>query len=129
MTDTQFYLYAGGLAISGIILLALAAIGLGQQRGTRIVTALLGAAFTGYGGYLLLFFKGGEVRVFYLAFLLPVLLIINAVRTYRAQQAQSSQEDQNAAVPPAESDRPTQEATGGSSESVGSSDSSGGSSD
>lgn len=89
MSDTQFYLYAGLLAVSGLLLLGLAATGFGQSTGTRVLNILFGLGFTGYGGYLLLFFEGDEVRVFYYAFVVPVLMVVQAVRAYRARQNQA----------------------------------------
>lgn len=89
MSDTQFYLYAGLLAVSGLLLLALAATGFGQSTGARVLNVLFGLGFTGYGGYLLLFFEGSEVRVFYYAFIVPVFMVVQAVRAYLARRNQA----------------------------------------
>jgi hypothetical protein len=94
VSDSQFYLYAGLLTVSGLLLLALAITGFGQSTGTRVLNALFGLGFTGYGGYLLLFFEGGEVRIFFYAFIVPVLMVIQAVRTFMARRNQLVQPGQ-----------------------------------
>lgn len=89
LSDTQFYLYAGLLTASGILLLALAATGFGQSVGSRVANGLFGLGFTGYGGYLLTVFDGDEVWVFYYAFVVPVLMVVLAVRTYLARRREA----------------------------------------
>jgi hypothetical protein len=88
MSDTQFYLYAGLLTISGILLLTLAITGFGQSVGIRVVNALLGLGFTGYGVYLLTIFDGVEVRIFFYAFIVPIAMVVYAVKNYRAGKAE-----------------------------------------
>lgn len=89
MSDTQFYLYAGLLTVSGLLLLVMAGIGFGQSAGARVLNALFGLGFTGYGGYLLLLFESGEVRVFWFAFVVPVFMVVQAFRAYQARRNQA----------------------------------------
>lgn len=98
--STQFYLYAGLLTFSGILLLTLAATGFGQSVGTRVVNTLLGLGFTGYGGYLLLFFDGDEIRIFFYAFIVPVAMLVYAVRAYRARRSPAPPQAAPAQRPP-----------------------------
>jgi hypothetical protein len=70
------------LLVSGVILVAFAGLpGLG--RGNRVVNVLFGLGFLGYGVYLVYFFQGGSYFVFFKAFIVPVVLIINSIRGVR----------------------------------------------
>ena len=77
------------LILSGIAMLVIAGVNSGQNKTRRIWSAVLGAAFTGYGIYLLLFFQGGHFVVFFYAFILPILMIVRFFRdrsAFRARQ-------------------------------------------
>ena len=88
VSDGAFLGYIAALAVSGILLLILAAVPfLKQSVGMRVVDALIGLAFLGYAFYLFFIFDGGEFRMFYYAFVVPIILIIQAVRQSRTRTA------------------------------------------
>lgn len=79
--DTVFTVYWLALIASGIIMLAIAGTGFGGlSTGERAINAVFGIGFLGYGIYLGFVFDGGSYLMFFKAFIVPVLLIINAVR-------------------------------------------------
>jgi len=86
MSDSTFLAYIGGLAVSGVLLLILAALP-GEAALARVINVLVGLGFLGYAFYLFFIFDGGEVRVFYYIFAVPVLLIIRTVQNFRARRA------------------------------------------
>jgi len=53
MPDGEFLAYAASLAAGGVLLLILAVLGLGQGWTLRAVEVLVGLAFLGYAGYLM----------------------------------------------------------------------------
>ncbi|MCX4753182.1 hypothetical protein [Kitasatospora purpeofusca] len=79
--DPLFSWYVVLLAFSGIALLVIGAINVGGLKvGWRALNVLVGLGFTGYAYYLAFVFEGGTYAIFFKAFILPVLLIINAVK-------------------------------------------------
>ena len=72
-------IYVLFLILSGIALLILAGIGRGQSTARRVWTGIIGAAFTIYGAYLVLFAPAHYLLFFY-AFILPILLIVQFFR-------------------------------------------------
>jgi hypothetical protein len=50
-----------------------------------------GAAFLGYGGYLCFTFQGGTYLIFFKAFIVPVLLIVQFVRPMARRPVQAAQ--------------------------------------
>lgn len=89
LTEAQLQLYAGALIVTGLVVLAVTVIaGTAQGPLVRALSRVVGVGFAGYGAYLLLFHSGGGVAFFPIAFVLPVLMIVNAVRARRAQQSQ-----------------------------------------
>ncbi|HTZ92431.1 MAG TPA: hypothetical protein VMB74_08560 [Streptosporangiaceae bacterium] len=83
----MFGVYVLFLIVSGIAMLVLACIKSGQINVRRIWNAVFGAAFTGYGLYLLLFFKGGHYFLFFYVFILPILMIVRFFRDRPAVRA------------------------------------------
>ena len=83
----MFYVYSLFLILSGVLLLVLAALRTGRSPMRRIWSGIVGAGFTVYGGYLLLFFQGGTYRVFFYAFILPIVLTIQFFRERSAAKA------------------------------------------
>src|ERR1700692_4193263 len=77
---TGFHVYVIFLLVSGIAMLVTAFIRVGRAMRRRIWSGILGAAFTIYGLYLLLFFHGGHYFLFYYVFIVPVLLIAQFFR-------------------------------------------------
>ena len=86
MSDGSFYGYVALLFASGVLLAVLAIGGFGQSKLARGIDAVAALGFLGYSLYLLLFFDGGEVRVFIYAFLVPVLAVIQIFRNRKAQR-------------------------------------------
>ena len=84
MTDREVLGYLGLLAVSGLLLLVLAALGFGQRATPRIVDGLFGLVFLGYAGYLV-WAQPDTVYVFFYAFAVPVLALAHAVRARRAR--------------------------------------------
>jgi hypothetical protein len=81
MSDGPSVFYIAALAVAGLVLAVLAAINFGgQSPGMRILNAVIGLGFLGYAFYLFFLFDGGSFRLFYYPFILPVLLVIQAVR-------------------------------------------------
>ncbi|MFE6869058.1 hypothetical protein ACFVFS_21195 [Kitasatospora sp. NPDC057692] len=86
--DPLFSWYVVLLALSGIALLVIGAINLGGLKiGWRILNVLAGLGFTGYAYYLAFVFDGGTYTLFFKAFILPVALIVNAVKALVTRSA------------------------------------------
>jgi hypothetical protein len=90
-----FNVYIFFLIASGVMMLVMGSLRLPYARRSRVLNFILGAAFVGYGLYLLLFFTGGHYLVLYYAFILPILMAVRffrertAYRSYRAAQPDS----------------------------------------
>jgi hypothetical protein len=81
LSEGQLNGYAAMLLVSGLVMAALAGTGFGQSStGARVLNGIFGLAFIGYGAYLLLFFDSGTVWVFWYVFIVPIVLIVQAVR-------------------------------------------------
>jgi hypothetical protein len=80
-----FAWYCLFLMASGIAMLAVAVLRYQIPR-RRIIRALFGIGFFGYGFYLAFIFSGGHYFVFYYAFVVPILLISETIRSRRARQ-------------------------------------------
>jgi hypothetical protein len=84
--DPLFSWYVVLLCLSGIVMVVLGAINKGEQSsGSRALGVLAGVAFLGYGIYLGFIFDGGSYMMFFQAFILPVLLVVNFVRSVVAK--------------------------------------------
>ena len=82
-----FYTYAVFLVLSGVAMLVLAGIRSWQSKTRRVWNAILGAGFTLYGLYLLVLFHGSHYILFFYAFILPILMIVQFFRDRSAGQA------------------------------------------
>lgn len=85
----MFHIYVLFLILSGIAMLVMAGVKSGQATARRVWNAALGAGFTGYGLYLLLFFQSGHYLLFYYVFIVPILMIVRFFRdrsAFRAMQ-------------------------------------------
>ena len=85
----MFDIYVLFLILSGIAMLVIASVKTGQSTTRRAWNAVLGAGFTVYGLYLLLFFHGGQYLMFYYVFILPILMVVRFFRdrsAFRARQ-------------------------------------------
>jgi hypothetical protein len=78
--DVVFHFYVAFLILSGVAMLVIAGVKSGQRKTRRIWNAIFGAVFTIYGLYLLLFFRGGHYFLFFYAFILPILMIVQFMR-------------------------------------------------
>src|SRR5690349_14449214 len=96
MSDSTFLAYVGALAFSGLLLLIVAALP-GQSVGARLVSVASAVAMLGYVFYLFLIFDGGEVRIFFCVFIVPVLVVINAIKAVAARR--KAKQEAAAAVP------------------------------
>ncbi|MEC3916471.1 hypothetical protein [Nocardia sp. CDC160] len=76
----MFNWYVGLLALSGVIMLALAAVRQGQSELSRVLNAVFGVGFIGYAFYLAFLFDGGSYFIFFQAFILPVMMVVNYFR-------------------------------------------------
>jgi hypothetical protein len=84
--DPVFSWYVTLLCLSGIVMVVLGAVNKGEQSaGSRALGVLAGLAFLGYGIYLGFIFDGGSYMMFFQAFILPVLLVVNFVRSVVAK--------------------------------------------
>jgi hypothetical protein len=77
--------YIGLLCVSGLIAIAIGAVGFGLTSvGQRVLNVVIGLAFVGYGLYLLI----GEPETVYIiwyVFIVPIVLIINVIKAARAR--------------------------------------------
>jgi hypothetical protein len=75
------------LILSGLIMIGSVVRARRASRAGRLVSALLGTGFLGYGLYLAIIFGGGHYVVFYQAFGPPLPLIVLMVTRWRARPA------------------------------------------
>lgn len=68
------------LMFSGIVMLVIAVLR-NQTTQRRVIRAIFGLGFFGYGFYLAFLWGGGTYLVFFQAFIVPVLLIIDTLRS------------------------------------------------
>jgi hypothetical protein len=87
MGPVEVLIYALFLIGSGIAMLVLTGMRNGQTKRSRIWTGIFGAGLTLYGLYLLLFFRGGQVFIFYYVFIVPILLLVQHFRRRKAMRA------------------------------------------
>jgi hypothetical protein len=86
VSDGAFLGYIALLFASAVLLSVLAIRGFGQSTGARVLDGVLAAAFLAYAIYLLVFFDGGDVRIFLYAFLVPVFAVVRMVRDRKARR-------------------------------------------
>ncbi|WP_203590872.1 hypothetical protein [Streptomyces sp. SID13031] len=80
--DPMFSWYVVLLCLSGIVMVVLGAINKAEQSaGSRALSVIAGLGFLGYGVYLGFIFDGGSYMMFFQAFILPVLLVVNFIRS------------------------------------------------
>jgi hypothetical protein len=82
-----FKTYVLFLILSGIAMLIIAGVRTGQTKARRLWNGIFGAGFLGYGLYLLLVFHGGHYFIFFYAFILPILMIVQFFRDRGAVRA------------------------------------------
>lgn len=82
-----FSWYVVLLLVSGVAMAVMGATNAaGQSRGWRLFNLLAGVGFIGYGVYLGFIFQGGSYLIFFKAFILPAMLVVNFVRALLAQR-------------------------------------------
>lgn len=84
-TDPGFSFYVVLLAASGAVMFVMAALR-GSSRGMRIANTLFGLGFMGYAFYLAFIFDGGTYFIFFKVFIVPVLLVVNTIRSISARR-------------------------------------------
>ncbi|NEW39687.1 hypothetical protein GV794_24295 [Nocardia cyriacigeorgica] len=77
----MFDWYVGLLALSGSIMIVMAVVKGGQSEAFRWLNGALGAGFLAYAGYLAFLFEGGSYLILFHAFILPVMMVVNFVRS------------------------------------------------
>jgi hypothetical protein len=83
----MFQTYTVMLIVSGALLVVVGSAVPGLSAGMRVLNAAIGVAFAGYGLYLAFVFDGGTYHIFFYAFFLPVLLLVNAFRSWGARRS------------------------------------------
>lgn len=82
-----FSLYVVLLAASGVLMVGIGATAFSRlSGGWRVFNLIAGVAFFGYAFYLAFLFQGGTYIVFFKAFILPVFMVINAIRSAVTRQ-------------------------------------------
>lgn len=80
--DASFSWYVVLLIFSGLVMLVMSGFGShAQSAGMRVLNLIVGLGFLGYGVYLGFIFKGGSYLIFFKAFILPIVLVINFFRS------------------------------------------------
>ncbi|MFJ8830691.1 hypothetical protein [Micromonospora aurantiaca] len=85
-----FLLYTLLLMLGGIAMVVVGAVVKEQGTGSRILNVVIGLAFFGYGFYLLFLFDGDSYRIFFYVFVLPILLIVRAVKARKEAREQAA---------------------------------------
>ena len=91
MSDGTFLGYIALLAASGVLLAVLGIAGFGQTKLARVFDGIAAVAFLGYAVYLLFFFEGGEVRIFFYAFIVPIFAVIQIFKARKARREEQQQ--------------------------------------
>lgn len=86
LSEGQFLGYIAALAVSGLLLVVLAALPLGASTGGRVLNAVIGLAMLGYAFYLFFIFEGGDVQIFLYVFIVPVLLIVQTFKSIKEKR-------------------------------------------
>ena len=84
-----FLIYTLLLLLGGIAMVAVGVAVKEQGTGSRILNVVVGLAFFGYGFYLLFLFDGDSYRIFFYVFVLPILLIVRAVKARKEAREQA----------------------------------------
>ncbi|RRQ77474.1 hypothetical protein CQW39_18010 [Streptomyces griseofuscus] len=86
--EPLFSWYVVLLFISGAAMLILGVINAsGLSKGWRAFNVIAGLGFMGYGIYLGFIFQGGTYIVFFKAFILPVMVVVNFFRSLSRRKA------------------------------------------
>lgn len=89
-----FSLYVVLLAVSGVLMMGIGGTAFSRlSTGWRVFNLIAGVAFFGYAFYLAFLFNGGTYIIFFKAFILPVLMVINAIRSAVTRKARAPQQN------------------------------------
>jgi hypothetical protein len=98
ISEGAFQAYVIALGVSGLLLLLAAAIGFGATAGSRVISALVGLAFLGYGIYLEFIMPADQTfSMFYYAFIVPVVVLVNVFRSRKTKAQAETASTQPAA--------------------------------
>jgi hypothetical protein len=87
--EPLFSWYVLLLLLSGVAMFVMAFVNTARQSiGWRIFGAVAGLGFVGYGVYLGFLFEGGTYIIFFKAFIVPIVVIAQFVRSLMANGAQ-----------------------------------------
>lgn len=89
--DSTFDMYVYALAVSGLILIFMAIAGFGATGGARAVSGIIAVLALGYAAYLAFFFTGTTYHIYPYVFVLPILAIVNAVRSRSGRKTAEQQ--------------------------------------
>jgi hypothetical protein len=78
--NAGFSWYCLLLMFSGILMVVLGVVRNQRSSARRVLRMVLGVGYFGYGFYLTFIFSGGHYVLFFQAFLLPVLVLVDALR-------------------------------------------------
>ncbi|MBW8484255.1 hypothetical protein [Actinomadura parmotrematis] len=92
--EPTFSWYVVFLAFAGLVMVVMAVAGGGQGAGVRAFNGVFGAGFLGYAFYLAFVFDGGTYVMFFKAFIVPVLLLVNFVRSLASRRGGGDAEKQ-----------------------------------
>jgi hypothetical protein len=99
MSDGEFLWYAGALAAAGLLFLILAVLGLGQGLVLRVLDVLLGLAFLGYAGYLMVVAPESPFMSWFV-FATPALGLAVAVVARRRYRVKMKRLEEDHSSPP-----------------------------
>ncbi|MFJ8582009.1 hypothetical protein [Micromonospora sp. NPDC093277] len=85
-----FLIYDLLLLLGGIAMIVIGLAVPEQGKGSRILNVIVGLAFFCYGFYLMFLFEGGEYRIFIYVFVLPVLLIVRALKARKQAREEAA---------------------------------------
>ncbi|MYU04035.1 hypothetical protein GTY81_09065 [Streptomyces sp. SID8366] len=98
--EPLFSWYVVLLFISGAAMLILGVVNAGGlSKGWRAFNVIAGLGFMGYGIYLGFIFQGGSYLIFFKAFILPVMVVVNFFRSRSHRKAMAAQKPMGAPQP------------------------------
>ncbi|NDK25307.1 hypothetical protein FSY75_12745 [Streptomyces sp. TR1341] len=98
--EPLFSWYVVLLFISGAAMLILGVLNAGGlSKGWRAFNVIAGLGFMGYGIYLGFIFQGGTYIVFFKAFILPIMVIVNFFRSLSRRKATPAPQPMGAPAP------------------------------
>ncbi|MFU8875063.1 hypothetical protein [Micromonospora sp. SL4-19] len=87
----MFFLIYDLLLLLGGIAMVVTGLAIREQgKLARVLNVVVGLAFFCYGFYLMFLFEGGEYRIFIYVFVLPVLLIVRAVKARKQAREEAA---------------------------------------